>query len=137
MDILHDTHAAIWFITDDEKLPSVSKSLIENDDNTCYVSIATLWEMGIKYSLGKLELKAELNRIFELFVESGLLILPITPEHILTNTALTFHHHDPFDRLIIAQAKREGLTVVTIDNLFQQYGLNIIWDEDSDNITPR
>jgi PIN domain nuclease of toxin-antitoxin system len=135
MDILLDTHASIWFITDDEKLPLVSKNLIENDDNTCYVSIATLWEMGIKYSLGKLELKTDLKRIFDLFLESGLLLMPITPEHILLNARLPFHHRDPFDRLMIAQAKCEGLTVVTIDNLFQEYGLNVIWNEDIDGIT--
>lgn len=129
MNIILDTHAAIWFISDDDQLTSFSKDAIQAPENNCYVSIATLWEMGIKYSLGKLELKAELGKIFELFFESGLLLLPITPQHILTNTMLPFHHRDPFDRLIIAQAHREGFTVISKDSAFHKYDVNIIWDE--------
>jgi len=104
MNLLLDTHTAIWFVTDSKQLPRSAKQLIENPENHCFVSIATLWEMGIKYSLGKLKLKAELNKIFELFFESGLRLMLITPEHILTNASLPFQHRDPFDRLIIAQA---------------------------------
>ncbi|MFH5834382.1 type II toxin-antitoxin system VapC family toxin [Halalkalibaculum sp. DA3122] len=128
MNLLVDTHAAIWFITDDEQLPEFSKELIKNPKHNCYVSVATLWEMGIKHSLGKLKLKAELERIFELFFESGFTLLPIIPDHILTNTTLPFHHRDPFDRLIIAQAKREGYALVSKDTEFEEYDVNIIWD---------
>jgi len=110
MNLLLDTHAVIWFITEDDQLPVEIKELIEDTTNTCLVSIASLWEMGIKYALGKLDVKADLKKIFELIVQSGLTILPITITHILTNTTLSFHHRDPFDRLIIAQAKSEGLT---------------------------
>jgi len=129
MNILLDTHAAIWFITDDDQLPAFSKAVIKDQGNRCFVSMATLWEMGIKFSLGKLELKAELKKIFELFFESGLLLLPITPEHILTNAALPFHHRDPFDRLLIAQAKREGFTLLSRDIEFESYNVNLIWDK--------
>jgi PIN domain nuclease of toxin-antitoxin system len=121
MDVIVDTHAAIWFITDHKRLPGFSKRIIEDPQNHCYVSIATLWEMSIKYSLGKLKLKAELKRIFELFFESGFLLLPVTPDHILTNTSLSFHHRDPFDRLIIAQAKREGYSLMSKDAEFDKY----------------
>ena len=86
-------------------------------------------EMGIKHSLGKLHLKADLNRIFELIDHSGLTSLPITSNHVLTNARLDFHHRDPFDRLIIAQAKAEGMVLVTKDNLFKKYDINILWDE--------
>jgi PIN domain nuclease of toxin-antitoxin system len=128
MKLLLDTHAAIWFVTDNKQLPKSSKQLIENPENHCFISIATLWEMGIKYSLGKLKLKAELNKIFELFFDSGLILIPITPEHILTNTTLPFLHRDPFDRLIIAQAKREGYTIISKDREFENYEVNLVWD---------
>lgn len=132
MNLLLDTHTAIWFITDNDKLPRSSKKLIENSDNYCFVSIATLWEMGIKHSLGKLKLKAELKRIFELFFESGLILLPITPDHILTNALLPFYHRDPFDRLIIAQAKREGYSIISKDREFNNYNINVIWNQKKD-----
>ena len=102
MNLLLDTHTTIWFITEDKILPINVKTLIEDITNTCFVSIASLWEMGIKHSLGKLDLKVDFMRIFELIDQSGLTILPITTNHILTNTTLEFHHRDPFDRLIIA-----------------------------------
>ncbi len=127
MNLLLDTHTAIWFITEDKTLPTNVKALIEDATNTCFVSIASLWEMGIKYSLGKLDLKADLKRIFELIDQSGLTILPITANHILTNTTLDFHHRDPFDRLIIAQARSEGLTVMSKDGVFKDYNIDLIW----------
>lgn len=129
MNLLIDTHAVIWFITEDDQLPDHVKELIEDTANTCFVSIASLWEMGIKYSLGKLDLKADLKKIFELIEQSGLTILPITTTHILTNSALDFHHRDPFDRLIIAQAKSEGLTLISKDGEFENYNINLMWKE--------
>ena len=128
MNLLLDTHTTIWFVTDNMKLPKSAKQLIENSENHCFISIATLWEMGIKYSLKKLMLKAELNKIFELFFDSVLILLPITPDHILTNTSLPFHHRDPFDRLIIAQAKREGYSIISKNREFENYDINLIWD---------
>jgi len=127
MNLLIDTHALIWFITEDDQLPIKVKELIEDATNTCFVSIASLWEIGIKYSLGKLDLKADLKKIFELIEQSGLTLLPITTTHILTNTALDFHHRDPFDRLIIAQTKSEGLTLISKDGVFKDYNINLIW----------
>ena len=127
MNLLLDTHTAIWFITEDKTLPANVKALIEDATNTCFVSVASLWEMGIKYSLGKLDLKTDLKRIFELIDQSGLTILPITTNHILINTTLEFHHRDPFDRLIIAQAKSEGLTVASKDGVFKDYNIDLIW----------
>lgn len=130
MNILLDTHAAIWFITDDDQLSDFSKELIKDSQNNCFISVATLWEMGIKHSLEKLKLKAELKKIFELFFDSGFTLLPITPDHILTNSALPFHHRDPFDRLIIAQAKREGYSLISKDGEFGNYNVNLLWKEE-------
>ncbi len=127
MNLIIDTHATIWFITEDKTLPTNVKALIEDSSNLCFVSVASLWEMGIKHTLGKLDLKVGLERIFELIDQSGLTILPITTTHILSNTTLEFHHRDPFDRLIIAQAKSEGLTVVSKDSVFKDYNIDLIW----------
>lgn len=126
MNLILDTHIAIWFVADSDQLPKSAKQHIENPANHCFISIATLWEMGIKHSLGKLKLKTELKKIFELFSDSGFILLPITPEHILTNTSLPFYHRDPFDRLIIAQAKREDFTLISKDREFENYDINLI-----------
>lgn len=128
MNVLIDTHALIWFITADDKLPSESRRVIENTSNTCLVSIASLWEMGIKTSLGKLELQISLESLFEIINQSGFTILPITPDHILTNATLNYHHRDPFDRLIIAQAKYEGIKVITKDGEYKKYNIGLIWN---------
>ncbi len=127
MNFIIDTHAVIWFITEDKELPQHVKSIIEDEENTCYVSIASLWEMGIKYALGRLELKPDLKMIFELIDKSGISILSITSAHVLMGTSLEFHHRDPFDRLIIAQAKHEGLKVISKDGVFKNYDINLIW----------
>lgn len=122
------TYDPALYITEDDKLPNPVKIKIEDINSACFVSIASLWEIGIKYSLGKLDLNTDLKRIFELIDESGFKILPITPKHILTNAALEFHHRDPFDRLILAQAKSEGLSLISKDKIFEEYNINLIWD---------
>lgn len=128
MNILLDTHTAIWFIANDERLPNKSKKLISNPDNGCFVSIATLWKMGIKFSLGKLKLQTELDRVFRIFFETGFQLLPIKPDHIVTNSNLAFHHRDPFDRIIISQAVHENYTIISGDAFFSRYNVIVIWD---------
>jgi PIN domain nuclease of toxin-antitoxin system len=86
--------------------------------------------MGIKYSLGKLNLKKDLKTIFELIIQSGFTLLPITSTHILTNTNLQFNHRDPFDRLIIAQAKCEDVTLISKDTIFKAYNVSLLWGEE-------
>lgn len=129
MSILLDTHTVIWFITDDEQLPKSLKGAIKNPDNECFVSIASHWEMSIKHSLGKLELKTSLAKIFQLIDQSGISLLPITPTHVLTSSTLPFLHRDPFDRLIIAQAMSEGFTLMSKDQVFKEYPINLIWND--------
>ena len=127
MELLVDTHAVIWFITNDSNLPKKIKAIIEDSGNRCVVSIASLWEIGIKHSLGRLELKSDLEKIFEIVEQSGFGILPITPEHILASTKLDLHHRDPFDRIIIAQAIMEKLTIISKDAQFKSYPVKVIW----------
>lgn len=131
MNLLLDTHAVIWFITADNQLPPSVTSNIENNQNHCFVSIATLWEIAIKFSLGKLDLKADLKKIFGIIESSGLIMLPITSTHILVNANLEFHHRDPFDRLLIAQAKSEGFTLISKDRAFQDYNVDVMWENSS------
>ena len=127
MDLLIDTHAVIWFITDNNRLPTKTKHLIENKRNNCFISMATFWEIAIKYSIGRLDLNSDLDNIFQIIEDTGFEILPITTIHILENANLKFHHQDPFDRLIIAQAIIEGLLIVSKDNQFKKYNVELIW----------
>ncbi len=127
MNLLIDTHALIWFITDNDKLPLKTKQIIENKENNCYVSIATYWEIGIKNSIGRLDLKSDLEEIFQIIEETGFETLPITTNQILKNANLEFHHQYPFDRIIIAQSLTEKMTIITKDRQFENYNVPIIW----------
>ena len=129
MDLLIDTHAVIWFITEDSKLPLKTKKIIENSENNCYVSIATYWEIAIKHSLGRLNLDSDLENIFQIIEKTGFEILPITTNQILINAGLPHHHQDPFDRIIIAQAIIEDLKIVTKDGQFENYQVSLVWDK--------
>jgi PIN domain nuclease of toxin-antitoxin system len=130
MDYLLDTHVVIWFITNDSKLPLFIKSEIENLENKCYVSIASFWEIGIKNALGRLELGSDLETIFALINKSGLEVLPITQNHILSSSKLQFHHNDSFDRLLIAQSITENLTLISKDRAFKQYKATVLWEKE-------
>jgi PIN domain nuclease of toxin-antitoxin system len=127
MNLLLDTHAVIWYITDDFRLPNRTRALLEDTGNDCYISIATLWEIAIKSSLGRLELNTELKEIFTIIDKTGFELLPITASHILANADLPHYHHDPFDRIIIAQSIEENLTVITKDEKFGSYEASIAW----------
>lgn len=128
MNILIDTHALIWFITNDNKLSVKNKAFIEDLENIFFVSIASYWEIAIKYSLGRLELKDNLHHIFEIIENKSFNILPITKIHILQLASLEFHHQDPFDRLMIAQAIVEDLTILSKDQYFYKYDVKLLWN---------
>lgn len=127
MNLLLDTHAVIWFITDDLKLPPSTKEKIKDGNNVCYVSLASYWEISIKHSLGRLDLNNSLERIFEIIGETDLAILQITPDHFLQTSKLAHFHRDPFDRLIIGQAQHEGLSIISKDRQFANYEVGLIW----------
>ena len=127
MNLLLDTHTFLWFVNDNYQLSNYAKDLIEQRNNVCYLSIASLWEMSIKYNLGKLKLDPD----YEEFVErevlvSSIKILNIKLEHLRINASLPFHHKDPFDRLIIAQSIVENIPIVTLDSAFEKYSVTII-----------
>ncbi len=123
---LLDTHTLIWFLNGDEYLSDKAKKAIENS-SVNYISIASLWEMAIKISLNKLEINTPFHLLSTTFTKNGFEILPLTFQDTLTVSTLPFHHRDPFDRMIIAQALSNDLEVITKDEQFSAYTNNVIW----------
>jgi len=127
MNVLLDNHALLWFYSGDAQLSSTSKNLIKDTSNNCYVSIASIWEVTIKYNIGKLELENSLADLFEFVKRNQISIIPIELKHLLVLSILPLIHRDPFDRIIIAQGMTEKLTVISKDSFFKDYDLPIIW----------
>ena len=127
MNNLIDTHAFIWFINGDSDLSDNAKKAIEHQDANNFISIASLWEIAIKISLGKLELKTSFAKLAEQIELNGFQILSVTFEDTLLISELPFHHRDPFDRIIIAQSIANRLSIITKDKLYEGYQANIIW----------
>ncbi|MBM4166874.1 MAG: type II toxin-antitoxin system VapC family toxin [Ignavibacteria bacterium] len=127
MNLLLDTHAIIWYAENDKRLSSKAKKLIEDETNNVYISVASFWEIAIKTSLKKLEMKLSLKTIIERYTESGFELLTILPEHTLEILKLSFHHRDPFDRMLIAQSSVEKYTLVSKDEIFDNYHIKRIW----------
>jgi PIN domain nuclease of toxin-antitoxin system len=125
--LLLDTHTFIWFSEDSPQLPTGVKQAIEDAD-LVYLSIASLWEIAIKVSLGKLPLLVPYAKIEMNLPDSAIEVLPIAfldTTHLLN---LPFHHRDPFDRLLIAQAIEHRLTLVSGDSKFALYPVPILWE---------
>jgi len=128
MRLLLDTHALIWAVTLDDKLSDKAKELILDADNELYLSVASIWEMSIKASLGKLILQQPIEQIINEQVQiNGLNILNIEAAHALAVASLPWHHRDPFDRLIITQSKLEKLTLVSCDAAMDAYEVERVW----------
>jgi PIN domain nuclease of toxin-antitoxin system len=128
MRCLLDSHAFLWFIHGDKRLGVRAREAISESKNQILVSTASLWEIAIKVSLGKLELEASLPDLFSRWILGNRIgLLPIEPRHTFLLTTLDFHHRDPFDRMIIAQAMVEGIPVVSHDGDFHKYPIQIVW----------
>lgn len=128
MKYLLDTHSLIWFITGDARLSSQARRLIEDENNELWVSVASLWEMAIKVSIGKLDLGRPFDALFPQQLEiNSIEILDITVDHLKVVCELPFHHRDPFDRLIIAQSQVDNLPIIGIDAIFDSYGVKREW----------
>jgi len=127
MNLLLDTHIFLWFIENNPRLSDEIKNLIEDESNLSYLSIASLWEMSIKYNLGKLKLEPNYDKFVEQEITtSSLKLLNISLEHLRINAVLPFHHKDPFDRLIIAQSIATNIPIVTVDQIFDKYEADLI-----------
>jgi PIN domain nuclease of toxin-antitoxin system len=127
MKVLLDTHAFLWFLGGNSELSNQARNVIENPEYEKYISIASFWEVAIKSSLGKLKLDVPFSELKAEVLKNNFQILPITFQDTLHLTTLPFHHRDPFDRIIISQAKENNLTLISCDDNFGQYDVNLLW----------
>ena len=128
MRLLLDTHAFLWWVADNDKLSRKARAAITESANECFLSVVSAWEMAIKSSVGKLKLPVPLDRFVPAqLVANGFVQLPIEFRHVAKVATLTFHHRDPFDRLLIAQAIEEKMHIVSADATFKRYGVKRIW----------
>jgi len=128
MKALLDTNAFLWFISGSDKLTSKARDYIADLSNDLVISTASLWEIAIKTSIGKLELLSPFDQLIPTQLEKNAIdVLPIEQDHISGIINLEFHHRDPFDRLIIAQGITEQIPIITSDGMFAKYPVEVIW----------
>lgn len=125
MRLLLDTHALLWTLSAPAKLPAAIREGIENPANIVFVSAASAWEMAIKQARGKLRYPA--SELVAALRRASLLELPVTVRHAETAARLPPHHRDPFDRMLVAQAQSEGLSLVSRDPSVRQYQVTVLW----------
>lgn len=125
---LLDTHTILWWLFDDPKLSAKAKKIISAPSHHIFVSSVSAWEISIKHRLGKLP---EIGDIIEKFThyirKERFEMLPITVEHGLLAGSLSGEHKDPFDRMLIAQAKTEHFTIITTDQVFKKFDVPVVW----------
>ena len=124
MKLLLDTHAALWFLSGDERLGDNARRHLTDDTNRVLLSAAVVWEIAIKRSLGRLELPEE---YLSLLLEAGVQALGVSLEHAAAVEHLPPHHRDPFDRMLVAQADIEGAALVSRDDALRPYDVTLIW----------
>ncbi len=125
MNYLLDTHTFLWWVNNDKQLSSTSESIIREGSNRIFISLASQWEIGIKTSINRLEFP--MDQLESTIDHNGFEDLAITSRHIIETTQLPMHHRDPFDRMLIAQARIESLTLISKDTLFPNYDVALIW----------
>lgn len=124
MRLLLDTHILIWWLSDDPALPALARAAIGDSAAEVFVSAATAWEISIKHALGRLDFPvADMASLLD---EAGFTPLGIYIEHAVVAGALPPHHTDPFDRMLVAQAQHEGLTLVTEDATIRRYAVAVL-----------
>ncbi len=128
MNVLLDTHAFLWLISADARLSRKAVDVFLDKKTNLFLSIASYWEICVKISLGKLELRSDWPEKIEKEINvNRIQLLPIKPDHCIKTTNLLFSHRDPFDRMIIAQAISEKFQVMTNNKSFADYPISIIW----------
>lgn len=126
MRLLVDTHVFLWFILDDPRIAKTARPLLVTPDHERFISIASVWEVAIKHGLGKLQLTGGVPKFLQDIEQANFTILDILPRHVMKLATLTLHHRDPFDRMLIAQAKHEGMQLLTADPHFAAYDVSLI-----------
>ncbi len=128
MHLLLDTHTFLWYIAGDEQTSPKARELITDVENDVLLSVASLWEIAIKASIGKLTLSKPFEALMPEQIElNSIEVVPISLDELTTVSQLPFHHRDPFDRLLIAQALERSIPVVGVDSRFEDYGVELLW----------
>jgi PIN domain nuclease of toxin-antitoxin system len=125
--LLLDTQAFLWFAAGDRRLSRRARTAMEARDAELLISTASIWEMAIKASLGRLTLPAAVRVYIEEKIALGYQVLPVTWIEAAAVQELPWHHRDPFDRLLVAQTRAERCPIVTRDRVFRRYGVEVIW----------
>ncbi len=123
MRLLLDTHALLWWLADDRRLGRRARALVADPGNDILASVVSLWEIVVKIRIGKLQ--ADIGAIERQVAHEGFVRLPILPAHLASLAALPLHHRDPFDHLLIAQARSEGATLISDDRNFAAYHVSL------------
>ena len=124
---LLDTQAFLLWRLDDPSLGRKAVRVLDAPEADLYLSIASLWEIGIKRSIGKLDMDLPTRDLVETAVAAGVRLLPIRPEHVYRLESLPWHHRDPFDRLLVSQALADDLAVIGRDRAWRSYGVKLVW----------
>jgi PIN domain nuclease of toxin-antitoxin system len=129
MKILLDTHTVLWWDSRPEKVTELGAKLLADPGNNIVLSVASAWEIQIKKQLGKISLSIPLEEMIESQRQvNGVEILPINLNDVLSLDGLPTYHKDPFDRIVIAQAKTEGIVIASADPIFSKYDVEVIWE---------
>ena len=128
MRCLLDTHTLIWLSSDDPNLSERARAMLCAPENKLYASLASLWEMQIKVSLGKLDVDVDIEEFWgDVLLAYRIESLDIKSEHILNHRNLSAIHRDPFDRMLVSQAQIEGMTLITKDQHISKYSVDVLW----------
>jgi PIN domain nuclease of toxin-antitoxin system len=126
LNLLLDTHVALWAITDDKRLSAIAREVILSPRNAVWISAASVWEIAIKHALGRETMPVTGKKALGYFRQAGFLFLAIQPEHGAAIGELPAHHQDPFDRLLVAQALTEPMRLLTHDAIVARYSDTVI-----------
>ncbi len=127
MRLLLDTQVFLWFLAEGSRIPARTRAVIMSPENDVLVSAAAIWEIAIKASLGRLDIaERDLRRLPRLIEAAGFEELPVRASHAAAVHALPPHHRDPFDRLLVAQARLESLTLVSADPVMRAYDVALL-----------
>ncbi len=126
---LIDTHILIWFLEDNEKLPKSISNIMINESEKIHVSTISLWEISIKRNIGKLKLNLDSLEIFDKCQTYWTVKNDITAHELNLYESLPLYHRDPFDRMLIAQARIDNMIIITKDSNFKKYDVNILWEK--------
>ena len=127
MKCLLDAHTVLWLTGNAPRLSEKAKSTIFDPTNKKFVSIVSAWEIAIKISVGKLKIDGGVMEFFRMVDENGFIFLPIKKEHVKHTQTLPLHHRDPFDRMLVAIAASEGMSLITADENIRLYDISWIW----------